>query len=724
MDRMTRPALVAVATILLAMGAAPLSAQTQGGPTPSPGQLEAWRRILAVEDARVETRALREELRSLIWSNDQLVASLALRAAGRTESPAGCTDAIPLLVSTDSTIRSVAASSVAQCYVKQPNMALTGILGGLARAESNQASRGRIATAIGRMTYESETDLRLAEDMLLSLLGPMPSGNVGGPDLRTPPAELVTGVLTGLEALERRHAKLAPPSAAVVELATRVIHDQAEHDRDATAEAQWALARRLALQVLLTGRATTLAAVDAALGDPDAQVRRLAAIAVGREDPLRQDALRRALHDSSGPVRYAVLSQLGRRGDATISAHCEALLDLVQDEDTHVALLAIDLTSSCKGNDRAIATVAAEVDQRTRTASGSETGGREAGRPRWHRPAHALISLATLAPARAVDAVPQLAADPAWQVRMYTARAAALTGQLDVLRRLGQDAHDNVREAAIAALSTRGPREADALCLEALTRDDYQLLITAARVLEGTPRRADARAALLGALDRISSQQRETSRDARHALIERLAELGDSADAARLEPYLSDFDPAIAAAAASLLARWTGQPRTATPKPLPRLLLPTADQLADLFHTRVVLHLRGLGDVELRLLATDAPLNAFRFVRLAGAGYYDGLTFHRVVPGFVIQGGSPGANEYSGDGPFTRDEIGVPNRRGSVGLSTRGRDTGDAQFYVNLVDNYRLDEDYTVFAEVVRGMDLIDRILEGDVIERAVVVRP
>jgi cyclophilin family peptidyl-prolyl cis-trans isomerase/HEAT repeat protein len=572
------------------------------------------------------------------------------------------------------------------------------------------------------MTYDSEANLRLAEDMLLSLLGPMPSGNVGAPGLRTPPGELVTGVLTGLEALERRHAKLAPPSAAVVELTTSVIRGQAEHARDATAEAQWALARRLALQVLITGRATTLAAVDAALGDPDGQVRRLAAIAVGREDPLRQDALGRALHDSSGPVRYAVLSQLGRRGDATIGAHCEALLDLVHGEDTHVALLAIDLTSSCKGNDRAVATVAAEVDKRT--ASGSETGSGEAGRPRWHRPAHALVSLATLAPARAVDAVPQLAADPAWQVRMYTARAAALTGQLDVLRRLGQDAHDNVREAAIAALSTRGPREADDLCLAALARDDYQLLITAARVLEGTPRRAEARAALLGALDRISGEQRETSRDARQALIERLAELGDSADAARLEPYLSDFDPAIAAAAASLLARWTGQPRTATPKPLPRLPLPTADQLADLFRTRVVLHLRGLGDVELRMLAADAPLNAFRFVRLADAGYYDGLTFHRVVPGFVIQGGSPGANEYSGDGPFTRDEIGVPNRRGSVGLSTRGRDTGDAQFYVNLVDNYRLDEDYTVFAEVVRGMDLVDRILEGDVIERAVVIRP
>ena len=62
--------------------------------------------------------------------------------------------------------------------------------------------------------------------------------------------------------------------------------------------------------------------------------------------------------------------------------------------------------------------------------------------------------------------------------------------------------------------------------------------------------------------------------------------------------------------------------------------------------------------MELRLLPFDAPTNAWRFARLAREGWFDGLTFHRVAPNFVIQGGSPGANEYAGDGPYTRDEIG------------------------------------------------------------------
>ena len=112
-----------------------------------------------------------------------------------------------------------------------------------------------------------------------------------------------------------------------------------------------------------------------------------------------------------------------------------------------------------------------------------------------------------------------------------------------------------------------------------------------------------------------------------------------------------------------------------------------------------------------------APIAVEQFLRLATIErYYNGLTIHRVAPNFVIQGGSPGANEYSGHRDFLRDEVGGSNVRGSVGLSIRGRNTGDAQFYVNLVDNPRLDGGYTVFAHVFAGdMDVVDRIQEGDV---------
>jgi peptidyl-prolyl cis-trans isomerase B (cyclophilin B) len=149
----------------------------------------------------------------------------------------------------------------------------------------------------------------------------------------------------------------------------------------------------------------------------------------------------------------------------------------------------------------------------------------------------------------------------------------------------------------------------------------------------------------------------------------------------------------------------------------------TADELRRLASPRARITIRDVGTFELALFTAQAPATVLRFAHLAESGYYNGLTFHRVVPNFVIQGGSPGANEYIGDAMFMRDELGSwPHVRGAVGISTRGRDTGDAQIFIDLVDNPRLDHDYTVFAQVLNGIEIVDQILEGDVIEKIEIV--
>ncbi len=96
-------------------------------------------------------------------------------------------------------------------------------------------------------------------------------------------------------------------------------------------------------------------------------------------------------------------------------------------------------------------------------------------------------------------------------------------------------------------------------------------------------------------------------------------------------------------------------------------------------------------------------------------GFYNDRTFHRVVPNFVVQGGSPGANEFSGTSRYMRDEVGpqAVHVRGAVGISSRGPDTGDGQIFIDLVDLPRLDRDYTVFAYVRQGMEFVDRLLDG-----------
>ena len=335
-----------------------------------------------------------------------------------------------------------------------------------------------------------------------------------------------------------------------------------------------------------------------------------------------------------------------------------------------------------------------------------------------------MVALARAAPNVGDSVLRSLARPDSWGFRVYAARAAAEMGAVGSLTSLVEDESDNVRTAAVIGLSEVSGHRADPLFARQLGRSDYQLLMTAANALAGSPlRETQSRDALVTGLFstflRITVQRRETSRDVRLALLDRIGEFGDSTRTDLLELYLTDFDPAVADRAAAVLTGWTGRAYTANSQPLPRVQLPTLAEVQELARTRVVLVMAGGGEVELRLYPFEAPTNAARFVRLARGGYYDGLTFHRVVPGFVIQGGSPGANEFMGDGPFTRDELGLRSHaRGTVGLSTRGRDTGDAQFFVNLVDNPRLDHDYTIFAEVVRGMDVVDAVLEGDVIER------
>jgi cyclophilin family peptidyl-prolyl cis-trans isomerase len=185
--------------------------------------------------------------------------------------------------------------------------------------------------------------------------------------------------------------------------------------------------------------------------------------------------------------------------------------------------------------------------------------------------------------------------------------------------------------------------------------------------------------------------------------------------------WLRDADPAIqkiAAAALQIDPLVAAQP----PYTPPAFMTEAAWRALQGASARVTI--RGKGVIELDLLEDQAPMAVHTFVTLAERGDFNGRTIHRIVPNFVIQGGSPGADEYDpATSYFMRDEVGAPNVRGSVGISTRGRDTGDGQLYFNHVHNVRLDFDYTVMANTVRGLDVMDRVQEGDVIESVTITR-
>jgi len=122
------------------------------------------------------------------------------------------------------------------------------------------------------------------------------------------------------------------------------------------------------------------------------------------------------------------------------------------------------------------------------------------------------------------------------------------------------------------------------------------------------------------------------------------------------------------------------------------------------------------GTIEIEFYPTDAPKTVERISQLASEGFYDGLTFHRVVPSFVVQGGDPKGNGTGGSGRNIPAEFNSrPHVEGTVAMA-RASDpnSADSQFYIALGRLESLDRNYTVFGQVVSGMDAVKKIRQGD----------
>lgn len=128
------------------------------------------------------------------------------------------------------------------------------------------------------------------------------------------------------------------------------------------------------------------------------------------------------------------------------------------------------------------------------------------------------------------------------------------------------------------------------------------------------------------------------------------------------------------------------------------------------------------GDIEIELFTDDAPNTVANFEKLATSGYYDGLTFHRVIPNFVIQGGCPEGTGRGGPGYTIPCEIN-PRKHGtgSLSMAHAGKDTGGSQFFVTHSAQPHLDGIHTVFGQVTKGQDVVDAIRPSDKMEQVVI---
>jgi len=642
--------------------------------------------ILAADDRRGTEEAL-VILREGLASSDATVRRAAVRALGRLER-IELAEEIAAVSRADGNVgvRLAATHALAQAASTNDGGAVIELLAAVLADDPDSGVRGAAATGLGRLSYDSPAQLAEVARHLFAVTP-------------TQDPALAAGVARGFAALLRGHRDLPPTEATVALLA------ELSTPQDGLVD-PGELGRAAATEALLTAGELRDDLLQRAASSPTVEVRRIAARAYTSDDISATDPLfDAALQDESGLVRLEALRAL--RGEGDIDGLCARYTAALDDPWLAVRLAAINGLGGCAGRAAVLAAIA-------------DGGWAEQG---WQPAVHALASLVRLAPADTAARVDAAATAEIWQVRMHAAGAASETGNTDLLRTLATDMHPNVQHAALRGLQAHLGHEADDVFAAALTSNDYQVVMTAANALAGGNR--EHLGAILDALDRITAEQRETSRDPRVALLRAAATLAgdreqaDPAQGERLLPYLNDFDVAVAEAAAeAIYPAWSTADVVFEANPLPLQRFPTLEQLRELERTRAVLTMANGDRITLRFFPFEAPTHAARFVRLASDGYFDGLTFHRVVYNFVLQGGSPGANEYMGDGQFSRDEITErSHRRGTVGTSTRGRDTGDGQIFINLIDNLRLDFNYTIFAEAIGGDAALDNVAEGAVIE-------
>jgi peptidyl-prolyl cis-trans isomerase B (cyclophilin B) len=133
------------------------------------------------------------------------------------------------------------------------------------------------------------------------------------------------------------------------------------------------------------------------------------------------------------------------------------------------------------------------------------------------------------------------------------------------------------------------------------------------------------------------------------------------------------------------------------------------------------------GIMKVHFYEKDAPDTVANFIKLSKQGFYNGLTFHRVIPDFVIQGGCPDGTGAGGPGYTIRCELNGDNQyhdRGILSMAHAGRDTGGSQFFIchSRQNTKHLDRKHTCFGKVYEGLDVIDKINQGDRIEKIIII--
>ena len=474
------------------------------------------------------------------------------------------------------------------------------------------------------------------------------------------------------------------------------------------------------------------------LSDASVEVVRAAAYVIAR--PRLSTGLSAMLPLASYPdeeVRQHVARALTKAtaGDSLATRARAVLQTLVSDSSPRVrANAARSLATFGPDVRRDLERSLADVDANVRAAAAeniSTVFGNDvtAWQNAWDRDTTYMVRRTLLVNARMVGTAALRAAESHWAAASdWRLRAAVTDAQsqdpksdrVAVGKRALSDPDGRVRAGGFALIAPRAAEDSTIrqLLHRALTDADMRVRATSATALRQSAR-ADE---VPSVLDAYALAQRDADGDARIAALRYLASAWERdslrfdaiarARVAKLVPSSIAAERAVVQSVTPL-ARWktirnATRPLAEYERIAKRLLSPDAKMPQAWIQTE-------RGTVTVELFGTDAPMVVDAFVTLANKGYYRDTRFHRVVPNFVAQDGDPRGDGTGGPGFALRDALTRQrHERGCFGLATSGPDTGGSQYYLCHAAQPHLNGHYTVFGRVLSGMDILDRIVQGD----------
>lgn len=700
---------------------APAAPATPAAPAPAPGPSRA--ELLAAADART----IAPPLATGVSSADPSTRELATIALARLHDPSAYSLLARALRDPHPAVRDAASLGIGALEDRAPEPATAALLGALA-TEPDPALRAHHLDDLGRLA---------TDEAVAAFAASLASDS---PDERR-------GACRGVGAVALRSRNVAPELTRRV--ATRLVDDAAPTVRLACA---YALSRLAPPDDPIDAAAvgTDLAR---ALEDPDADVRAMSVRALARHPGASLERLAARVRDPDWVVAVHAFRTLARRAVAedaapTYAAELRHALDMLlaggdvaSGPPLHVFSAALE--------------AAAPLSRAPSVHAFAQSALERLGRVPEDLPATRDRGLAHCAAARLVDLgrgwpsrVAQCGLEQVSDVERQVLAAeilAPVEGSIPqrgvALQRLLRHESARVRAAAISAMGAlESPEALTAIVAVVESEEDVGVRIAAlealrtggarrserlaASILEGAPVVDDGwpRGAIASAL-RTAGRALSAENDL-EGLVTWLAAARDLAPRELTPvatPLASHANLAVRLAARELL-READAPIPDEAPPAPSNALDARSIEGVPAAARAVLD-TDRGPIVIELWPDRAPTTVLRFAELVRAGFYDGLTFHRVVPAFVVQGGDPRGDGYGGPGWSQRcEDSRAPYERGTVGMALAGRDTGGSQFFVTVSPQPHLDARYTAFGRVVEGMENVERLQAGDAI-RSITLR-